>query len=85
MEGGADINKETTSDGWTPLLLAAQRGHTAIARALVLAGAKLDAVEWSAGNSALHIACLRGFNEIVELLATDETYDIVCKKGNKAG
>jgi len=35
IEHGADVNKETTSDGFTPLIFAVNRGHVNITRTLV--------------------------------------------------
>jgi ankyrin repeat protein len=35
IEQGADFNKETTSDGFTPLILAVKRGHINIVKLLV--------------------------------------------------
>lgn len=46
MDNGVDYNKETTSDGLTPLMTAVDRGHKSIAKALVEVGANLEAVEW---------------------------------------
>lgn len=85
MDKEADFNKETTSEGWSPLIIAVNRGHINIAKALVEAGANLEAVEWQAQNTALHAACLKGEKEIVELLATDATYELICQKANKTG
>jgi ankyrin repeat protein len=85
MDKDADFNKETTSEGWSPLIIAVNRGHKAIAKALVDVGANIEAAEWSAQNTALHIACLKGEKEIVELLATDATYERLCLKTNKQG
>ena len=60
IERGADKNKETTSDCFTPLIFAVNRGHKNITRILVEQGVKLDAQELNNGNTALHIACLNG-------------------------
>lgn len=65
IENGADLNKETISDGFTPLIFAINRGHINITRILVEKGAKLDAVEINNNNTALHLACQYGFSEIV--------------------
>jgi ankyrin repeat protein len=37
--------------------------------------AKLDAVDLSSANTALHLACLHGHSEIVEMLATEVTFE----------
>jgi len=60
IEFGADRNKETTSDGFTPLIFAVNRGHVNITSILVDLGVKLDAFELNQNNTALHIACLNG-------------------------
>ena len=57
LENKADINKETTSDGYTPLIIAVNRGHKNIAKTLIELNAKLDAIELSHGNTALLLAC----------------------------
>ena len=36
--------------------------------------AKLDAVDLSSANTALHLACLHGNLDIVEMLATESTF-----------
>ena len=38
-------------------------------------GAKLDAYDYTHNNTALHIACQKGEKEIVEMLATETTFD----------
>ena len=74
IEKGADINKETTSDGYTPLIIAVNRGHKNIAKTLIEMNANLDAVDLSSANTALHLACAKGHLEIVEMLATEATF-----------
>ena len=75
IEKGADFNKETTSDGFSPLIIAVNRGHKTIAKTLIDMGAKLDAIDYVHNNTALHIACQKGEKEIVEMLATETTFD----------
>lgn len=36
-------------------------------------------------NTALHIACLKGYKEIVEILATDQTFPQIFEKKNRLG
>lgn len=78
----ADFNRETTSDGFTPLFIAVNRGHKNIARILIDLGVKLDAIECNQQNTALHIACQNGEREIVEMLATEQTFHTVFNKLN---
>ena len=47
--------------------------------------AKLDAADLTHGNNALHLACYNGHKEIVELLATERTFDSIFNRENKAG
>ncbi len=57
--------------GDTPLLVACQKGHTAIASLLVNAvGVKLNAKNKFTGNTALHYAMLAGNPSLVKLLLT---------------
>jgi ankyrin repeat protein len=85
IENKADINKETTSDGFTPLIMAVNKGHKNIAKILIEMNAKLDACEIQTGNTALHLACLGGHFEIVEMLANEKTFDSIFNKENKLG
>lgn len=83
IEKAADFNKETTSDGFTPLMIAVNRGHKAIAKTLIEMGAKLDAMEYNQNNTALHIACQKGEKDIVEMLATESTFVMIFNNENK--
>jgi len=47
IENGGEINKETTSEGFTPLIFAVTHGHKNIVKKLVDLGAKLDAAEFN--------------------------------------
>jgi len=47
--------------------------------------AKLDAVDLSSANTALHLACLHGHSEIVEMLATETTFEQTFNKQNRQG
>ena len=75
IKHGSDVNKETMNDAYTPLMIAVNRGHRNVVRELIELGVTLDAVECNNSNTALHIACINGEKEIVELLATPKTYD----------
>jgi ankyrin repeat protein len=85
IENQADINKETMNDGFTPLIIAVNRGHKSIAKRLIDQGAKIDAFECCHSNTALHIACMNGEFDIVQMLANIETFETLCKKENKDG
>lgn len=58
IESGSDVNKETINDGFTPLMIAVNRGHAHIAKTFIDIGVKLDAIECNQNNTALHIAVL---------------------------
>lgn len=75
IKHGSDVNKETMNDAFTPLMIAVNRGHRNIVLNMIDLGVTLDAVECNNNNTALHIACLNGEKEIVEMLATQKTYD----------
>lgn len=66
LEGGA--NRETTyrASGWTPLMVAAERGNDEIVRILLDAGAAIEAAV--DGGTALYIAAQQGHTSIVRLL-----------------
>ena len=85
IENKADINKETTSDGYTPLIIAVNRGHKNIAKTLIEMNARLDASDLLNGNTALHLACLHGHKDIVEMLATEKNFHQIFNKQNKSG
>ena len=60
-----------SSDGWTPLHLAAFFGHPDLAAALLDRGAKIDARSTNAmTNTPLHAAVAGGNSALVDLLAT---------------
>jgi uncharacterized protein len=85
VEQGADLDHQTTSDGFTPLMFAVNRGHGNITRTLVDQGAKLDKTEFNNQNTALHIACSRGEKGIVQILASEQTFNHIFNKANKDG
>ncbi|KAG2487525.1 hypothetical protein HYH03_013806 [Edaphochlamys debaryana] len=55
-------------DGTTPLILAAERGHTRVVRLLLEAGADMNAAT-EGGDTALSLAAAEGHTEVVRLLA----------------
>jgi len=84
-----------TDDGTTPLMqltgYSRNRGgapvtnapeRLAAIRALLMAGADVDAVQEETGNTALHFAAMRGVSEIVELL---EAFGASEERKNEAG
>lgn len=52
----------------TPLLMAVNRGHVNIVRTLVEMGADLDVQAAGTGDTALHIACEKGEEDITYAL-----------------
>src|SRR5882724_8098182 len=66
VEAGAEVNV-TNHEGWTPLMIAALKGHLEIARILVAKGAALEAANGS-GWTALRFACSVSDLDIIKLL-----------------
>src|SRR5262245_56803210 len=66
INAGADVNA-VNRDGQTPLLWAADRGHTETVRLLIAKGAAVNAVN-EYGNAALLLAARCGHTETVTLL-----------------
>jgi len=67
IAGKADVNLRSKS-GWTPLIMAGQNGHVEICKALIDAGADVDARTDKPGTTALIDASYNGREEIVKLL-----------------
>ena len=65
-KGITDINARN-EDGKPPLHLAAERSHTDVVNALIIAGADVNLVN-NCGNTPLHVATLFGRTEIVQAL-----------------
>ena len=87
----ADVNLQDSA-GQTALMLA--NGNVGIIRCLLLANANLD-IQRKDGNTALHIACYRGHNTLIELLLSyhaspvikntkDDTPFMASVRGNNA-
>ncbi|MCH1497709.1 MAG: ankyrin repeat domain-containing protein [Akkermansiaceae bacterium] len=66
LNGKVDFTK-TSSDGRTPLHLAAEYGHKEIASLFLRKGAQADSGNWS-DKTALHYAAEKGHIEIIKLL-----------------
>lgn len=66
IKAGADINC-LDSEGYTPLMFAAQEGYLASVEYLISQGAKID-LENNDGHTALSIAAQNNFNDIVEFI-----------------
>ena len=85
LDLGADVNA-SDKEGWTPLLLAAERGHPSVARILLDRGAnvnaKCDCSGWLDGGwTALMIAIIQRHDEVVRLLL-DKGAEVNAKNGN---
>ena len=64
---GADLEAREASFGWTPLMIAADRGRTEVARFFVSAGANVNASA-NRGLTPLHAAAQSGDVEVMKLL-----------------
>jgi L-ascorbate metabolism protein UlaG (beta-lactamase superfamily) len=67
IEHGADVN-QTTEQGETPMVRAVTSGDPDVLEALLAAGAATDVCESHFGWSVLHLAALRGYNDLAEQL-----------------
>lgn len=63
LSEGADCNLGN-GDGYTPLYLGSKCGYTDIVVRLLDAGAEVNVRTEEEGDTALHIACLKGHEEI---------------------
>lgn len=59
---------ETTIDGKTALHLAVEKGHCLTVNELLCQGARLEAGSKSAAGTPLHLASLKGFSHIIDIL-----------------
>ncbi|XP_077086187.1 transient receptor potential cation channel, subfamily N, member 1 [Siphateles boraxobius] len=66
------INKHTKS-GWSPLLLAADQGHTEVVRVLLHNNARVDVFD-EEGKAAIHLAAERGHQDIVDILLSHKAF-----------
>jgi ankyrin repeat protein len=74
IAAGTDINaKSNTKSQYTPLFMAAFKGHKEIAELLIANGADVHAKDKSGGTSLL-IATMLGRTEVVELLISKGAY-----------
>lgn len=70
VRGHPELLEAHSTDGWTPLHLAAFFGHPDLAKALLDQGAQVDSRSTNAmKNTPLHAAAAGGYTELVELLA----------------
>ena len=68
VEHKADVNV-TTLDGWTPLLKAVKKRYSVLVKYLVSQGADVNKAIPDTLNTALHIACLNGDLNTIQILA----------------
>lgn len=71
-----DIQKELnrqSSIGWTPLLIACNRGHMDLVNNLLSNHARVDVFD-NEGRSALHLAAEHGFIEVCDALLTNKAF-----------
>eukprot|EP00955_Chlamydomonas_euryale_P061575 358084-Chlamydomonas_euryale.AAC.2 len=61
-------NLAHVQDEYTPLILAAERGHIDMARLLLISGAQRDAVD-KGGRTAIDVAMLSSHPDIAEMIA----------------
>lgn len=81
VEHGGAVDRATTDDGTTPLIMASWKGHLEVVRALCDCGATVNTPE-KEDLSPLHMASQEGFLEIVkELLSRGADPQRTCKSG----
>jgi len=84
INAGANANTSTI-EGFSPLILAIDRGETDIARALIIRGkAEVKKVAQN-GASPILLACMRGNEEIVNLLLENKKLEIDNKLSSGVG
>ncbi|XP_039593324.1 transient receptor potential cation channel, subfamily N, member 1 isoform X2 [Polypterus senegalus] len=66
------INKQA-KNGWSPLLMAAERGHTEIVKILLQNHARVDVFD-EHGKAALHLAAENGNKEIADILLQHKAF-----------
>ena len=72
---GADVNviDATGSKGWTPLMVAAQKGHLGVAKLLINHKAWVN-LKTEDGRNALHVAVIHDQVLLAELLLENGSY-----------
>ena len=68
LKPGADKDKAMTTDGATPLFIAAQKGHHEVVEMLLKAGADKDKATSDIGDTPLNVAAEWGHDTVVEIL-----------------
>ncbi|XP_067217780.1 transient receptor potential cation channel, subfamily N, member 1 [Chanodichthys erythropterus] len=66
------INKHA-KNGWSPLLLAAEQGHTEVVRVLLQTNARVDVFD-EEGKAAIHLAAEQGHQDIVDILLSHKAF-----------
>ncbi|ODM89562.1 Ankyrin-3 [Orchesella cincta] len=66
------LNKQSTK-GWSPLLIASRRGHTAAVETLLEYHARVDVFD-TEGRSGLHLAAENGYQEICGILLEHKAF-----------
>ena len=80
IEFGSDVNS-TNTNGWTPLMAAAEKGHIRVLQLLINNKAEIN-LEKQDGWTALHIAVLHNRTQVVQtLLANGSSVNLSDKKG----
>ncbi len=76
---GVDVN--CLRDGWTPLHMACQNGHSSVIGLLLKSGANVDA-HGPFGPTPLHLCCHKGFLQAVQmlLLFAADVNSLVCSQ-----
>ena len=81
-DGIIDALNSLNNEGFTPLMVAVQKGYVGSAVSLIQAGAEIDMPHFKTGDTALHIAAKLGLTSMVKTLIAFRA-DIYVK--NKAG
>jgi ankyrin repeat protein len=68
LDGGADVNKATTDNGCTPMVVAARQGKLMALQCLLDDGAEPNILTAVVGQTPLYAAARQGFLEVVRCL-----------------